>query len=270
VLSVPTFRVSLLVLALAVTVGCGSERRGAPPLPSPVPSPSGAPTPSGTPTVTPRPSASPTASPTATPSAPTTARSLRNGDRGPRVLVLQRELGGLGYWLGTPDGVYGDLTEQAVLALQKAAGLSRDGRVGPQTTSALRARVRPHSLSTSGRVVEIDLQRQLLLVVQDGLVLRALNTSTGSGGTYWYHGGARRAVTPRGHFEVYGQIDGLRVSPLGLLWRPKYFNGGIAVHGSPSVPPWPASHGCVRLSYPAMDMIWADGLMPLGTAVWVR
>jgi lipoprotein-anchoring transpeptidase ErfK/SrfK len=77
-------------------------------------------------------------------------------------------------------------------------------------------------------------------------------------------------VTPRGLFEVYGQIDGLRVAPLGLLWRPKYVNGGIAVHGSPSVPPWPASHGCVRLGYPAMDMIWADGLMPMSTAVWVR
>jgi lipoprotein-anchoring transpeptidase ErfK/SrfK len=186
------------------------------------------------------------------------------------VLALQQRLSALGYWLGTPDGVYGDLTEQAVLALQKAAGLTRDGRAGPKTAAALREGARPVPQSAAGRVVEIDFRRQLLLVVQDGVLLRALNTSTGSGATYWYRGSARWAVTPKGHFAVYAQIDGLRVSPLGLLWRPKYFHGGIAVHGSPSVPAWPASHGCVRLSYPAMDMIWGEGLMPVGTPVWVR
>jgi hypothetical protein len=26
-----------------------------------------------------------------------------------------------------------------------------------------------------------------------------------------------------------------------------YFNGGIAIHGSPSIPPYPASHGCIRI-----------------------
>ena len=41
------------------------------------------------------------------------------------------------------------------------------------------------------------------------------------------------------------------------LWRPRYFNGGIAVHGSPSIPAYPASHGCARVSNAAMDMIWA-------------
>ena len=37
-----------------------------------------------------------------------------------------------------------------------------------------------------------------------------------------------------------------------------------------SVPNYPASHGCVRLSVLAMDYIWDDGLIPLGTTVWVH
>jgi lipoprotein-anchoring transpeptidase ErfK/SrfK len=185
------------------------------------------------------------------------------------VLALQQRLVEIGYWMGTPDGVFGRLTEQAVWALQKAAGLQRDAVVGTATRAALAAGVRPLPRSTRGRVVEIDKQRQLLMVVQDGVALMVLNTSTGSGRFYQRDGRWYVASTPSGEFRVYHQIDGLRVSPLGVLWRPKYFHGGIAVHGSPSIPPWPASHGCVRLSNPAIDHLWADDLVPIGTAVWV-
>ncbi|HWS33270.1 MAG TPA: L,D-transpeptidase [Actinoplanes sp.] len=65
------------------------------------------------------------------------------------------------------------------------------------------------------------------------------------------------------------QIDGWRDAPLGLLWRPKYFNGGIAVHGAPSVPPYPASHGCARVSIAAMTWLWKNDALPLKTTVWV-
>jgi lipoprotein-anchoring transpeptidase ErfK/SrfK len=41
------------------------------------------------------------------------------------------------------------------------------------------------------------------------------------------------------------------------------------MHGSPSIPPHPASHGCARLSNAAIDFIWAANLMPIGTPVWV-
>jgi lipoprotein-anchoring transpeptidase ErfK/SrfK len=194
---------------------------------------------------------------------------LRRGDEGPAVLALQQRLTALGYWLGTPDGTFGAQTLQAVYAVQKTAGLSRDGVVGAKTRAALADGVRPHPRSSSGRVVEIDLERQVLLIVQDGRLLSTLNTSTGSGDVYYVRGDARLAVTPRGHFHVYAQIDGMRHSDLGFLWRPKYFRGGIAVHGSDSVPPWPASHGCVRVSNRAIDRIWAEGLVPIGTPVWV-
>lgn len=185
------------------------------------------------------------------------------------MLLLQRRLAALGYWLGTPDGVFGDTTEQAVYALQKAAGVARDGVVGARTRRALAQGVVPAPTSTTGHVVEIDLARNLLLLVNDGHLVATLNTSTGGGYTYLDQGVTSVARTPTGHFAIYWQYDGLRISSLGELWRPKFFVGGYAIHGYDSVPPYPASHGCVRVSDAAIDWIWSSDQIPLGTAVWV-
>lgn len=185
------------------------------------------------------------------------------------MLALQQRLAALGYWLGEPDGTFGLLTQQAVLALQKVAGLDRDSTVGPRTEVALKDGVAPQARSTAGRVIEIDKEHQIVLVVTDGHVDAVLNTSTGSGKTYVSEGRTKVASTPSGEFRITWQVDGEHQSPLGWLYRPKYFNGGIALHGYDSVPPYPASHGCVRVSDPAMDWIWAQNIAPIGTPVWV-
>lgn len=195
---------------------------------------------------------------------------LRQGSRGAAVLGLQRRLTGLGYWTGTADGSFGPLTAQAVYALQKSAGLARDGIVGPATWAALTSGVRPAAGTRSGKVVEVDLRRQVLLLVRDGRVQRVFNTSTGSGRTYSVGGVVKRAVTPRGTFRVRRQVNGWDKGPLGSLYRPRYFNGGIAVHGYGSVPPYPASHGCVRVSLPAMDWIVSASWLKLGDVIVVR
>jgi peptidoglycan hydrolase-like protein with peptidoglycan-binding domain len=231
-------------------------------------------TPTGTaspePTKTPSSNATPTG---ATPSATPTAKprtTLVRGDSGPKVRQLQERLTELGYWLGTPDGSYGPLTQQAVYALQKAAGVRRDGVVGPRTQRALAAGIRPESTLT-GDGVEILLGRQLLLVVRGGEVRTILNTSTGNGEAYTStSGNPAIATTPKGSFTVYRAVDGMVTNSLGQLWRPRFFHRGFAVHGSPSVPPWPASHGCARLSNSAIDMVWARDLMPIGSRLVVR
>ncbi|OAB86601.1 endopeptidase [Janibacter melonis] len=184
---------------------------------------------------------------------------------------MQRSLARLGYWGGTADGTYGGLTEQAVLALQKQAGLDRDGVAGPRTLRAVAKGTRPTVGAGRTDRVEIDLERQLLYVVRDGSVQWAISTSTGSGETYESsYDGLAVAVTPPGTFAVGRVYDGSEVATLGTLYRPRYFNGGIAVHGAASVPGWPASHGCARVSDPAMDLIWSQDLMPVGSTVVVR
>lgn len=197
------------------------------------------------------------------------APNLQLGSRGSAVLTLQRRLVSLGYWLGRPDGIFGDSTQQAVYALQKAAGLGRDGVVGPSSAGALAQGVRARPRSRSGSLVEIDLQRELLMIVRNGRLLAALNTSTGGGYVYVVNGASAVATTPTGSFHIFREVDGIDISPLGELWRPKYFVGGVAIHGYDYVPPTAVSHGCVRVSFEAMNWFWAANLMPLGTRVWV-
>jgi lipoprotein-anchoring transpeptidase ErfK/SrfK len=246
-------RAFVLMIAAVAVVACGPTRPPAAPIVPRTPAH----------TATPSPTATVSAQPT------TPHRMLRLGSHGLDVRRVQEDLAASGYWLGKPDGVFGDTTQQAVYALQKAAGLDTDGVVGPRTRRALARQPLPTARSSSGHVVEIDLRRDLLLLVDDGLVRTVLNTSTGGGYTYVSDGTVGVARTPTGRFHVYRQIDGLQVSHLGVLWRPKYFVSGYAIHGSPSVPPYPASHGCVRLTNAAIDWIWSQNLMQIGTPVWV-
>lgn len=210
-----------------------------------------------------------TVPPTTTTTSPPGPPNLALGSSGPAVLALQQQLQALGYWLEAADGVFGDSTTQAVYALQKAAGIVPDGVVGPITEAALAKGVTSTPRSTSGSMIEVDLEHGLLMVVSNGHLEDTFNTSTGGG--YWYtdQGVTSLAQTPTGQFTIYRQVDGTDVSPLGQLWRPKYFTGGFAIHGDSYVPPEPVSHGCVRVSNEAMDWIWANDVMPIGSAVWV-
>ncbi|MDP8987655.1 MAG: L,D-transpeptidase family protein, partial [Actinomycetota bacterium] len=57
-------------------------------------------------------------------------------------------------------------------------------------------------------------------------------------------------------------------SRLGKLYNPVYFTGsGIAIHGSTSVPTYPASHGCVRI--PMHIAEYFPSLVQKGDAVYV-
>ena len=184
---------------------------------------------------------------------------LRPGSRGSHVTYLQRQLSSHGFWVGSIDGSYGHLTSQAVMCLQKTYGLGRDGICGPNTWSAVGRISRPRAAYYSGNGIEIDLRRQVLRVVEGGRVKWAFNTSTGTS----------RTPTPRGTYRNFRRVNKMDYSPLGKLWRPVYFYRGYAIHGSTSIPGYPASHGCARVSNAAMDYIWARNLAPIGRSVRV-
>ncbi|GAA1850332.1 L,D-transpeptidase family protein [Myceligenerans crystallogenes] len=193
------------------------------------------------------------------------------GETSERVGELQARLQDLGYHVTSVDGSYGGETQQALWAFQKAAGLYRDGVVGPATQQALDNGVVPQPRSSSGKVIEIDIDRQLMLAVENGVVVKTLNAASGNGERYTAKGSTYWATTPRGDFAIYNEINGVHASTLELgdMNRPKYFNGGIALHGSDSVPPFPASHGCVRVSHSAINWIWDTWGAPRGTRVLV-
>jgi N-acetylmuramoyl-L-alanine amidase len=195
---------------------------------------------------------------------------LRQGSKGRAVVAAQRRLAALGYYVGKIDGLYGSGTMHAVIALQKVAGLVRDGVLGPKTAAAMSKGIRPKARTTRGDVIEIDLAHQVLLVVHSGKVLRIFDVSTGSSVYYRSQGRIHHAVTPKGTYHVFRSVNGWDPGPLGKLYKPRYFNGGIAVHGYPSVPTTPASHGCVRVTLAVMDYIWSHKLLPIGRTVLVH
>jgi peptidoglycan hydrolase-like protein with peptidoglycan-binding domain len=203
----------------------------------------------------------------------------RNGS-GNVVKVLQSRLLQVGFWLDAVDGHYGTATTQAVMAFQKYWNLpSKSGRVDQATANLLNTvKSKPKPKATVGDMFEVSKGLQVGFVVRKGIAVWTLNVSTGSGHPYTAtsHKDLKTklsgdAQTPAGLFKVNRQRPvGWWEGELGRLYRPKYFNGGIAVHGSNSIPNYPASHGCVRVSTVAMDWIWNANVIPLHSTVWVH
>jgi peptidoglycan hydrolase-like protein with peptidoglycan-binding domain len=188
----------------------------------------------------------------------------------PGLLAVQERLAALGYDVGTPDGRAGDRTWFSVMAFQKVEGLTVDGQIGPQVLAALETASPPGPLVPGGEStrIEIDLDRQVLLFWQGGALARVLPVSTGNGEWYCVDGyGCDVAITPTGSYRIGRKAAGLEVSHLGELYNPMYFHLGWAIHGSPSVPPWPASHGCVRIPMYASASFFNQ--VPSGTRVHV-
>lgn len=211
-----------------------------------------------------------TSTTTTTTAAPIVAPAgLGAGSRGPEVAELERQLDAQRYDVGKVDGVFDATTGHAVMAFQKVHGLKRTSRATQDVLDLVGKASPPGPLLASGGAsrIEIDLKRQVLMLYKGGALYRTLSVSTGSGKRYCVDGQCATAVTPGGSYKVFFRRNGLRVSRLGKLWNPLYFNGGIAIHGSPSVPGYPASHGCVRI--PMASSTWFPSQVPNGTPVYV-
>lgn len=202
-----------------------------------------------------------------------TARSIRTPDIPPPTLgpttpgvatpgvqALEVRLRDLTYLdPAKADGVWDAATTNAVIAFQKWQRLGRDGVVGPQTAAALAAASPPAPRATGdARHAEVLLDRQLVLYVENGAVVRTLHASTGQSG----YG------TPAGTYRVSRKELRSWSVPYSV-WLPyaSYFVGGVAFHEAASVPAYPASHGCVRL--PNGDAQWLYDRTPTGTQVVV-
>lgn len=165
-----------------------------------------------------------------------------------RVQEAEEILSNLGYWITKVDGKSDDSTRQGIIAFQKVEGLKRTGVLDDKVLMAIRLATKPVAKHSGSAHVEIDLTRQVILLVDDaGEVRSVLSTSTGNGERYFSEGKWQKAHTPTGTFKIQRQIKGVRKAPLGTIYNPSYFNGGIAIHGSNSIPVTAASHGCARI-----------------------
>ncbi|GAC1439946.1 MAG: hypothetical protein NVSMB55_02880 [Mycobacteriales bacterium] len=252
--------VATLVLALA---GCtpthSSGVVAAPPVPS-VAAPVSPPvSPPGSPLV----DASPSDSPTPFPS-PTRAAAPTYD-----VRAVQQQLTGLHYYAGALDGTAGPAFASAVMAFQKVQGVGADGVIGAGTLAALKAPRTPSLRGSSpADRVEVDLTRQVLYVVQAGAIARILPVSSGNGATYLQKNGREaKALSPVGYYRIERRIIGPQKADLGTLYDPQYFYRGWAIHGSDSVPAYPASHGCIRVT--RADATYLLQAIGVGTSVYL-
>jgi L,D-transpeptidase catalytic domain/Putative peptidoglycan binding domain len=154
------------------------------------------------------------------------------GERGTKVLMLQRGLYRLGFSVPV-TGYYDWLTANAVNAFRKTNGMGRDG----YAKKSVYAKVLRGEGAYKLRYPKAG----------KGKPFRTYHTSSGTPAT----------PTVFGTYRFYLQTPG--TNSKGMV-HSSYFIRGYAIHGYASVPNYPASHGCLRVPIPNAASIfsWID------------
>ena len=185
--------------------------------------------------------------------------TLSLGTTSPAVTELAHRLAALHYVVPSFSPTFGDDFVQSVYAFQKVQGLERTGSVDAAFWTKLESpRIPTPRYSRPADHIEVDKTHQVLYIVRNGRIAQIVPVSTAGIAGYY---------TPEGRFAIYRKVTGYDPSPLGVLLDPMYYVGGYAIHGNPSVPPYPASHGCVRV--PNFVIYRLFGSEPYGETVYV-
>jgi L,D-transpeptidase catalytic domain len=185
--------------------------------------------------------------------------SLSLGSRSPLVTEFLNRLKAVGYEIPGDTSEFGYDALESVYAFEKVEGLDRIGVADATFWARLdHPRVpQPRYLQPAAHI-EVDKTKQVLYVVRGGKVIHISPVSTA---------GLPGRFTPEGRFAIYRKVPGYDPSPLGILYKPMYFTGGYAIHGNPSVPPYPASHGCIRVPNFVIERLYDSE--PYGETVYV-
>ncbi|MFN8016217.1 MAG: L,D-transpeptidase family protein [Acidimicrobiia bacterium] len=201
--------------------------------------------------------------------------TLGSGSNSPNVALYEQRLADLKFDPGTIDNIFDSKTNYAVQSLQKLKGLPVTGRIGDSEIQNLNTFQydQPHVYPGESKRFEVNLDKQVGILYENYQVRLITTVSTGSGQHYSYVSKktgrqvSSIANTPTGRFTFYRRYKGWEKSDLGRLYNPVYFKGGVAVHGYPSVPAKPASHGCTRI--PMYIAEYFPSLVSNGDAVYV-
>ncbi len=169
------------------------------------------------------------------------ARTLKAGARGPYVKGMLTGLKRLKFYVPGLGVGFTSPVGDVVMAFRKAYRMPRsyvfDAACWRKLDRAKRIKVRFSSPATH---IEIDKTRQILTIVKAGKPWGIICVSTGATGN-----------TPEGRFRIQQKHPYTSTPYGGTMIRTMGFLGNYAMHGWPDVPPYPASHGCVR------EPIWA-------------
>jgi lipoprotein-anchoring transpeptidase ErfK/SrfK len=180
---------------------------------------------------------------------------LDPGNRNSNVKTFNKLLKKQGYF--TSGGkTYSVRTQWAVMAVRKVNGMSRSYNANPKIFRMLAARKAEFHLAYphKGKHVEVDISKQVMALATHGKAQYTFAVSTGAPAT----------PTIRGHFHFYRKDPGYNSEG---MYYSVYFIRGYATHGYNPVPPYPASHGCVRNPIP--DSIFIYNWIDLGDSIYV-
>src|ERR1043165_1415648 len=181
--------------------------------------------------------------------------------------AAEREIKEIWFWTGPINGGFDPATKQALIAFQKWEGRPITGRLNVDEIKAIRNATPPQARDLGYEHIEVDIDRQILMLVSDDDRVRVLPVSTGNGEPFIEQGENSVAYTPRGRFVVYNKTFGWEDGRLGSVYYANYISGGVAIHGYLTVPTQPASHGCIRI--PMFAAREVSKLTPRGTNVLV-
>jgi peptidoglycan hydrolase-like protein with peptidoglycan-binding domain len=184
-----------------------------------------------------------------------------------QIKDAEQRLAELGYWTGAVDGVFDSGSRSALIAFQKWEGRLVTAKLTLDELAAIRASESPKAREAGYGHVEVDVDRQVLIIANEDGRVRVLPVSTGSDKPFVADGQTSIAYTPRGRFVVYDKTYGREDGVLGSVYYANYITGGVAIHGYKTVPTTPASHGCIRI--PMFAAREVSKLLTLGTIVLV-
>jgi N-acetylmuramoyl-L-alanine amidase len=184
-----------------------------------------------------------------------------------QIKRAEQRLAELGYWTGRVDGVFDAGSRSALIAFQKWEGRPVTAKLTLDELEALRKSEAPKPRDQGYEHVEVDIDRQVLMLVEADDRVRLLPVSTGNEEKFISDGQVSVAYTPRGRFVVYDKTFDWENGTLGSVYYANYITGGVAIHGYETVPAKPASHGCIRI--PMFAAREVSKLLPLGTIVLV-
>jgi lipoprotein-anchoring transpeptidase ErfK/SrfK len=187
------------------------------------------------------------------------ARTLTVGASGADVRAVSRRLAQLKFRVPGISSTYSWALYDAVIAFQKAYRLPRTGVIGIQTWRLLGRALplRPRYRGPAAHI-EVDKTRQILLDVRGGEVVAVIPVSTGATGN-----------TPEGRHQIRWKALATTtwLGPAILYRTLTFYGNSFAIHGFPSVPAYPASHGCVRI--PIWTADWLYNRSSVGETVYV-
>jgi len=185
---------------------------------------------------------------------------------GEDVINLQRELQALHYYNGPINGVYGVLTQKAVMRFQFDHRLKADGVVRPDTWQTLARKIelpvaQAEKLSPpTGKIaIIVDTTKRKLTIFSDGKPYKQFNIACG----------APETPSPVGNWQVahkalnWGDGFGTRWLGLNVPW------GIFGIHGTnkPYSIGTYASHGCIRMHNSSVEQLYL--WVPKGTPVYI-